>query len=327
MPPPSKRPRTDSNVTSEPRPQELGIMRQEVGGHGSASFVGSASGIHFVQSVYQAVNQASPAAQSSHQEPHQELVPGEEDQLPGRSPGQDPVTLWRSDETTSRMLSVSFEDLVRWSRSYFDHWHPILPFLHGPEFLEWCEKISNRAPSDMHQHMSTFQLAVIRSVLSICLADRRQTKSDSATDPMPPSLVFESYEDAMASVQSVLVAPPSNESLQAAMSVQLFLISMLRHNAASRIGGVVVRLLYQMGLHRCPFRYSHFSHDECLLRKRLFWSIYCIERYLCQSLGTPLTLRDDDIDVCSLCEEEHRREELNHARKWTRGGVASCADH
>lgn len=312
MSPPAKRRRTDSDHSGVQRPQELGLMRQESVG---SSFIGSASGIHFVQSVYQAVNQASPATPVSSQTPRQELVPGEEDQLLSSATDLDTSKLWKPSETTSSSSEVAFEDLVRWSQSYFDHWHPALPFLHGPDFLAYCEKISQHGTQEAARHLDAFQLAVVRSVLSTCLADRRQAGESVRPDQVPAILVFDSYENAINSIQAAIVVPPSNSSLQAVMSVQLFLVSMLRHNAASRIGGVIIRLLFQLGLHRCPCRYSAFSANERLLRKRLFWSVYCMERYLCQSLGTPVTLRDDDIDVCYLDDEQHASDDLEHGRE------------
>lgn len=86
------------------------------------------------------------------------------------------------------------------------------------------------------------------------------------------------------------------QSLQAALGVQLFLVSMLRFNAASRLGGLIIRMALQMGLHRCPQRYPSFSLAQKELRHRVFFSLYCIDRFICQSTGLPLSLRDDDTD-------------------------------
>lgn len=310
MPPPKRR-RTESFTSDATQHREVGIMRQERGR--GASFIGSASGIHFVRSVYNAVGNASPEDGRSSRH---ELVPGEEDQLPNEGGDRSSSDqLWRAKEVCalSPGHEVTFEDLVRWSQSYFDHWHLVLPFLNAPMFLEWCEAISERPLEGIHDRLSTHQVVIVRSVFSTALMDRRQTVSGSSTDSVPPPLVFRSFREAVTSVETALVASPSIESLQAALSVQLFLISMLRHNAASRIGGIILRLLFQMGLHRCPYRYSTFSQRDCIIRQRVFWSVYCLDRYICQSLGIPLTLRDDDIDVCMPDDEQHERDvEQNH---------------
>ncbi|KKY20864.1 putative c6 transcription factor [Phaeomoniella chlamydospora] len=140
--------------------------------------------------------------------------------------------------------------------------------------------------------------------MSISLADHRQSGAPMAR-PVPAYLAFHSFDDAMNSISKVFSNPTSIESIQAAVSVQLFLVSMLRHNAASRLGGAIVRMAFQLGLHRCPVRFSGFSAQDASLRKRLFWTIYCLDRYICQSIGLPLAIRDDDVDVCYAGQERH----------------------
>lgn len=80
---------------------------------------------------------------------------------------------------------------------------------------------------------------------------------------------------------------------------------MLRLNAASRLGGLVIRMALQLGLHRCPARFPSFSAGEKEHRQRIFWSLYGIDRFICQSMGLPLSLHDDDVDVCYLSMERH----------------------
>lgn len=289
-------------------PRELGQMRpHRDAGSGSANFVGSGSGIHFVRTVRrtfanksnssrQAVPQRSRAADD-------ELVPGEDDRLDAPSPS----TLWRSDE-----LSISssedgsdtrctFEDLVCWSKPYFDFWHPPFPFLHAPTVLGTLEKLSLHGFTKLDQVESV----VVRSIMSISLADRRQLP-DETSSRVPAHLVFHTTDEAISALQSFIVRPSSLPNLQAVVSIQVFLVSMLRLNAASRIGGFVVRMALHLGLHRCPARFEQFSAADVDIRRRLFWSIYALERYLSQSLGLPLDLRDDDLDVCYFDHETHQ---------------------
>jgi hypothetical protein len=80
---------------------------------------------------------------------------------------------------------------------------------------------------------------------------------------------------------------------------------MLRYNAASRLEGLAVRMAFHLGLHRCPMQFSAFPKKEAELRKRMFWSIYCIDRYISIRLGIPLAIRDIDIDVCFPANERH----------------------
>lgn len=272
----------------------------------AASFVGSASGIHFIRSVYSAVEAEKSRAASP--EPDRNLVPGEEDQLPDTSSSPSTKGLWQAYEVYCNDHDgshVLFGNLIQWSQSYFDNWHPAYPFLHAPSILALFKKISMIPLGRVTEVIHPLDLAMVRAVLSISLADRRQAVQGTEAKPVPQVLVYKSFTSAIDSVERTLSTPTTIKGLQAVVSVQLFLVSMLRHNAASRLGGLIVRMTFQIGLHRCPVRYASFTVEDIQLRKRLFWTVYCLDRHLCQSLGLPLGIRDDDIDVCYLDYERH----------------------
>ena len=238
--------------------------------------------------------------------PESDAAPGEDDQLPDGAAKSASRWLWGMDEVSPQAPSESgrsftFEDLLGWSQSYFDHWHPSFPFIHAPSLLEYFRQISQSGSS--LSALNTFQHTILRSVMSISLMDRRQMASPKQT--MPSSIVFHSFNDAMNSIHSVLIQESSILSLQALISVQLFLVTMHRYNAASRIEGLAARMVFQLGLHRCPMKLTGLPVKEIELRKRLFWSIFCIDRYICIRLGTPLSVRIEDIDVCYPHIERH----------------------
>lgn len=313
---PSKRRRTAA--TREAENQETGLMR-DGDSPGLPRFVGSGSGIYFVRTVYDilARNSDQPSRR------HSQLVPGEDDQLDGApeasdaGPAQSPGTgarapFWRDDEILSNegsaASSVSFEAMIEWTKSYFEIWHPAFPFLHGPEALETLEKVSNRGI----ESVSGPDAAIVRAIVSISLADARQRSSSHASGthgppPVPSDLVFLNLDHVASSVPFVLGTPASLKNIQAALCVELFLVSMLKFNMASRLGGTVCRMAYHLGLHRCPQRYPNFSSNEVSMRKRIWWSFYCLERLVCQALGLPLDVQDDDVDVCLPTSEIHKK--------------------
>jgi hypothetical protein len=270
-------------------PREVGLMRS-VPGDKISSFVGSSSGVYFIRSVYSALR-SHPNTEAPNPSPE---VPGEDDHLPSASPIVS-KRIWRGNEVSPQgNPAITFQKLVDWSRSYFSNWHPAYPFLHARAILTFFEKLSQgRDTRELSSSDSDF--IILRAIMSISLADRRQNPSDKV-ESYPPELVFQSYDEASNSVQHAFSQPVSMQSLQAALSVQLFLVSMLRFNAASRLGGLIIRMALQMGLHRCPHRYPSFSPAQRELRHRVFFSLYCIDRFICQSTGLPLSLRDDDID-------------------------------
>jgi hypothetical protein len=278
---------------------------RDTGRNDTSRFVGSASGIHFIRSVYLRLLQKS-AVRDEATQSIENLVPGEDDQIQPRPTSRADVStrLWSEQEVGSGDCAAdeqlpSFEQLVSWSQSYFESWHPTLPFLNAGEVLKIFEKAASSGIASLSHH----EQSILRSVLSISLADSRQ--SVPFDQPLPPSLVFHTIEEAISSSHFTLYQPASLHATQAALSIQLFLISMLRLNAASRLGGLIVRMAFHLGLHRCPSRYPFFTKDEASIRRRVFWSLYCNERFLSQSLGLPLDIKDDDVDVCFPGEEIH----------------------
>lgn len=268
---------------------------------GSASFIGSSSGIHFIRHVYNAFARRSADLQQTRAR-DRGFVPGEDDRLHrGSGSNRDADELWSRNELSfASHLTFSFEDLVIWTRLYFENWHPIFPCLHAPRVLKAMETLAQKGMDSI----SKTDLVIIRSLLSISLGDRRQAPK-SGMKPVPANLVFQTVQDVMGDVQSLLIEPTTLPLLQAAFVAQLTLASLLRLNAASRVGGVITRTAFHLGLHRCPGRFTCFSAEETDIRRRVFWSIYSLERYLSQALGIPLSIRDDDIDVCYPGAERH----------------------
>lgn len=291
---PSRRP-------SEPAasPGELGSMRR---GHtkDSSSFVGSGSGVFFVHTVQAAFARNRGRQESETAE--DDLVPGEDDRLQSR-----PLhgSLWMPGEVEVESPAgqlIPFEEMVRWSQPYFDNWHPPFPFLLGSHVLGLFEEVSTGGMGSL----TATEAVIVRSVMSTSLADRRQLLRTEGII-IPSCLIFSSVDEAISCLTPLFVQPSTVHGLQAMVAVQLFLISMLFLNAASRVGGLIVRVAFHLGLHRCPTKYEQFSPTDVDLRKRLFWTIYVFERYLAQSLGLPVDMKDDDIDVCYHDQELHRR--------------------
>ncbi|KAL4873596.1 hypothetical protein BDV12DRAFT_81093 [Aspergillus spectabilis] len=304
-----------------PKAHELGVMRKSTD-NGSASFLGSSSGIHFIRVVYNAFARRSAHLIQPQQASKDTQVPGEDDQLHHQHQHYRP-DLWLPHELSFQDNSTlfPFDTLVQWTRGYFKNWHPMFPFVSGPALLIILEHVSR----DGFSNLSAAEAVLVRSIVSISLMDRRQASSPDAQSPVPVDLVFRSVHQAMESLHTLFCEPPTIPILQAAFGVQLFLTSILRLNAASRVCGSIIRTAFHLGLHRCPVRFSCFSPQETATRRRVFWSIYCLERYLSQALGIPLGIQNDDIDVCypnteihSPAEEDHRLRLLGHLAKFAR---------
>jgi len=295
--------------------------------HGRATF-GTSPGNH--RPTSRSTNMVANHA-SSHtiDTPESDAAPGEDDQLPAGAAKSASKWLWRTSEVhppsaPGNAPALLFDDLLDWSQSYFDHWHPAFPFLHAPSLIDFMRHITQTGlqPPALSP-LDALQQIILRSIMSISVVDRRQM--DSSCKPIPSTLMFHSYNDAINSVQLVLTEESSILSLQALVSVQLFLITMHRYNAASRLEGLAARMVFQLGLHRCPHRTASAPDKEAELRKRLFWSIYCIDRYISIRLGTPLGIRSDEMGVCYPHDEHHDRngvdEHGKQQRRWHSSNV------
>lgn len=155
--------------------------------------------------------------------------------------------------------------------------------------------------------------------------DRRQMTPSHRC--VPAHLIFHTFNDAINSVQPILTEESSILSLQALVSVQLFLVSMNRYNAASRLQGIAAHLTFQLRLNKCPSRSCSLSDKEAELRKRLFWSVFCIDRYISIRLGNPSVISSEDIDVCYPQSERHNQNQGDVSGKdWKNNSSAPYAD-
>ncbi|KAK6361233.1 hypothetical protein TWF730_004975 [Orbilia blumenaviensis] len=281
------------------RSQELGSIRS------SSRFAGSSSGIYFLRTVCDAIAKAGTSENlTSAPAVNLRFIPGEDEQVEDSS-----GCIWHVTEVTSMADAAwpSFDDLVSLiSNAYIRGWHCLLPFLQAESILQALE---DACLQKMLDHR-TPQSVCIRSIISISLLDRRQTsRADAMTTPLPSCLVFRSLEECNSSIHPLL-GDSSLNSLQGMLSAQLFMISIMELRSASRLGGWIVRMTFDLGLHRCPCRYRlSFGEVEASIRRRVFWAVYNLDRYLCQALGLPLGIRDEDVDVCLPNNEIHKSPE------------------
>lgn len=294
-------------------------------------FIGSSSGVYFVNTVKKAFAFSFPAIDGI--PAATETVGGTEDAASSRPAGQD------ADSTICHLLDVDPEqnamtvvakaqlgalppkdEARRLVTEYFRHWHSLFPFLTGSRILADLDELYRdgrlRTPglSQLNRHQSC-RLLIFMCVFGI-----------GATH-LPASAVVPSHRSLSASEAFATAAALGTRhdtlTIQMMLAAQLFCVVKMALMTASSLGGLAQRLITHAGLHRCPFRYAHFDDGERDLRKRIFWSSYVLDRYLSQSLGLPLTIADADVDVCvPTAREVHdpsnplaRRDFLSHASK------------
>lgn len=221
--------------------------------------------------------------------------------------------------------------------TFFRQTHPLFPFLHGPKFLEDMNEIyaaisqsstqSHQQPArgprlagrrtnsttsiNSNQNMSslgniqnidplkliTFQIIINIAALSNGTNPSLSASPDCSIPSIPPTSTISSAQALLALILP-LSTTPLLPTIQLLLSAELYLLSTISLRHSSTLAGVVLRLIYHIGLHRCPLRYASLTPSECEIRKRVFWSAYALDRHLSLALGDPNTFQDSDIDVC-----------------------------
>ncbi|OOQ88254.1 putative fungal specific transcription factor [Penicillium brasilianum] len=280
-----------------------------------SQFVGSSSGVYFVNTVKRAFSTGLNGSGS----PETEFPTAEDtlvgaDDLPrhkkrqrlaassadsGSSPGAGEAPLqWKYDPQVAAYLGNAppLELAKELMMAYFKVWHPLFPFLHGPTFLQAMETLYSNAPeTGTSEKITLDHRSACWTVIFQCSFHLGALLCPDVE--VPPGCQIQS-PGSMTALLGSLSIRHDIASLQALLAAQVFLVAKMSLRPASTFGGCILRSMLHAGLHRCPFRYAQLSSHDRQLRKRIFWCAYAIDRYLSQALGLPLGIQDSDIDVC-----------------------------
>ncbi|KAI9150834.1 putative transcriptional regulatory protein [Paramyrothecium foliicola] len=313
-----------------PRVQERGSLRTS--GDGRSQFIGSSSGIYFVNTVRRAfadadVRLSSVLADDVNPSPEDCIVddedegiqagpnatrrPGQASAVPSRHLSPDPAAPRYGAGSPAELGLPPPRDVAKeLFMTYFQTWHRFFPFLHGPTVAKDIESLyanTDELPSDTAANQSTGDqrpLPLARVIILQCLFNLASLHGDT-------ELPSASRIDGPARVLPCLIGLAAKGdiiSIQALFAAQLLLVARMSLRTAVVVAGLLSRSIFLAGLHRCPVRYPELSAEDCDIRKRLFWSVYVVDRFLSQALGHPLGIQDSDIDVCSLAGPElHHR--------------------
>lgn len=293
---------------------EIGTLKK-LPNQGTA-WLGSSSGVYFVNTVRRAFSAAF-APNSSND------VPASEDILTGEDGDgynyNGPLTTGPSaTDQIPRFFAAALgrpperKMAMELVTRFFEAWHPLFPFLHGPSFLKDLESLYRQSSNPIDSHTSstspdvrkaiTFQL-----VINIASLDRNDIQ-------LPEESRIKSTAD-VARVAGLIALDHGLATIQALLAANLYLVATMAIRHASTVSGIIVKLIYHAGLHRCPLRYAQLSLEDCEIRKRIFWSAYALDRHCNLSLGDPNTIQDDDIDVCLSGRELHKAVARDHLDK------------
>ncbi|KAK9773082.1 putative Fungal-specific transcription factor domain-containing protein [Seiridium cardinale] len=290
----------------------------------NSEFIGSSSGVFFVNTVFRAFGKAShPTAQEGSQSAHSLETPSVNELVGTAETFQEPPVEHlnstggppsgsRADEGSSRRIyGIEFPGLgeppnLVLARDlmilYFQHWHAFYPFLNGRAFFDGVGSFYDGTTGDDQDGYGEVghRTKLCRAVTYQCIFNLAACAHPQG---LPSSSRIQS-PSALTTILGRLSAGHDLATLQALLAAELYLVTKMSLRAASTVHGILTRLIYHSGLHRCPFRYIQLPRAACEMRKRILWCAYTIDRYLSQSLGHPLGLQDSEIDVCLPGENE-----------------------
>ncbi|SCN92212.1 uncharacterized protein FFFS_15038 [Fusarium fujikuroi] len=297
---------TGSNTPTLPQAvQERGSLRTLE--KGKSQFIGSSSGIYFVNTVRRAFVNANSRLSSrlfdtAHPTPEECIVADGEDeqQRPDADASLLPSPCSYGHGIPAGLGRPPQPDVAKQLfMTYFQTWHRFFPFLHGPTILRDMEELyssldeNSRASEPIPPRVPTTlpKVVILQCIFNLASLHNSSQLPVASEIQKPTDLL--SYLPGLA-VKGDLV------SIQALFAAGLLLVARMSLRAASVVSGLLSRTVFLAGLHRCPCRYGKLTADECDIRKRLFWCIYVFDRYLSQALGHPLGIQDSDVDVCPL---------------------------
>ncbi|CAG8905943.1 unnamed protein product [Penicillium egyptiacum] len=177
--------------------------------------------------------------------------------------------VWPTDETYVRRL-VDF---------YFAHSHTLYPILKRSEVMDTFERIHQNP-----QSLATLSpLDVFRIWMVLAIGSTAYSSVTLAEES--ESMMF--YNNALQYSEQAL----GGDEMSALEAIML----QVSYSFFNRLGPTA-RLALGMGLHAAS-SYHRFPFDVQQRRKRIFFSIYMMDRVVSITLGRPFALHDDDIDV------------------------------
>lgn len=176
--------------------------------------------------------------------------------------------------------------------AYFNNLHVRLPFLDRSEFSELHAKRDTLSGATIEGRLGQFRLYMVYAIgAAIC---QMTEEYDSISAGRLRELAYRFDPHCGESM------PISISSIEARMLSILYRIRFassvnMWYMICSAMGGCV-----ELGLHR-ESSYQHLRPHERERRRRLFWSVYLIERYIAWTLGRPFSIAEEEIDVALPC--------------------------
>ncbi|KAH8689885.1 fungal-specific transcription factor domain-containing protein [Talaromyces proteolyticus] len=173
-------------------------------------------------------------------------------------------------------------------QAYFDNIHPQYPFLHRPTFNRWEEEVRKGTQLGNMKDVEDVPLFFVLMVYAIGSLTLGQSQKKTA----------EMYYSMALDHISPVLASNSLESIQCILSCAVYSIRSPVGVSLWKISGMAIRHCIELGYHRSTALY-HRGVDTLTreLIKRCFWVGYDIDRVAAFTLGRPVGIPEECIDV------------------------------
>ncbi|KEQ92160.1 hypothetical protein AUEXF2481DRAFT_433573 [Aureobasidium subglaciale EXF-2481] len=198
---------------------------------------------------------------------------------------------------SSLLILPSKTEALTLLKTYFDVSCPTHRYLHHPTLRIWCDGLYEVQMTNHFEPGDREKKAIVLMVMAqATLTSGHLDKGCSARSAM----FFGASEQQ--------VAKERGETRLTSVMVRLlqchYLASQSRINHAWTLLGTTARLAFAAGLHRKQkIHHGNANHIEVQCRRRTFWAVYSLDRYMSATLGRPKAIHDDDIDQVRIPTE------------------------
>lgn len=234
------------------------------------------------------------------QETDSGLLTGSENLQPLMSAGDVPF-IAKGDQS---LLFVSHTAALELFNYYFDNCIVTYRVLNQQYCLLWFDVVIRNWQSgqSLETDIGHAKAAIVLNILAI--ASFRQHRITEQQSHLGMSLLAQQSEEYFLSASALTAQEtglPRLESAQARVLQVLYLLQTSRMNQAWYVFGNTVPIVTALGLHRKSTQYRNSGRQqmdyiisEC--RKRTFWVLYTIDKYLAVVFGRPRFYHDNDAD-------------------------------
>ncbi|CAG8245944.1 unnamed protein product [Penicillium salamii] len=179
---------------------------------------------------------------------------------------------------------------------YFDFSMVTYRFIHRGNVESWTRQVYeyNIGPTNLPVGNMVARTAIVLMIFAVSTLYVELRPGDGPAGRSESELWYAASKY----MSSLEVGPPRLETIQARLCQCLYLLSSSRANECWYSFGTTTQLVTALGLHRkwLGKPSKGCSYLELELRKRIFWSVYTLDKYLSIMFGRPRLLHDEDID-------------------------------